>query len=189
MKIWVAAMNESWQLTVDVEDPETGDLFQTLSMSRTPTMLLSFAANKFTEAAANYFQKVFGLGTVDWRILFLIARKPGTTSAQASQIIGVDKGTVSRSVSRLTSIELIKLGDVHANGRSRGLFLTPAGRKMHDKIFAVAMHQHTHLLNGFETAEIAMFCDLLVRFTRNLEESMERDRAELWRPEEKDLQP
>ena len=181
-------MNESWQLSVEVEDPETGEVFQTLSMSRTPTMLLSFAANKFTEAASNYFQKVFGLGTVDWRMLFLIARKPGTTSAQASQIIGVDKGTVSRSVSRLTSIDLIKLGDVHANGRSRGLFLTPAGRQMHDRIFAVAMHQHTHLLEGFDAAEIAMFCDLLARFTRNLDASIERDRTELWQPEQKDAQ-
>ena len=189
MNIRIMAMQEIWQLSVDVEDPETGQVFQTLSMSRTPTMLLSFAANRFTEAAANYFQKVFGLGSVDWRMLFLIARRPGTTSAQASQIIGVDKGTVSRSVSRLTSIELVKLGDVHANGRSRGLFLTPSGRQMHDRIFAVALHQHTHLLKGFDAAEVATFCDLLARFTRNLDESIERDKAELWRPEDTDLKP
>ena len=172
-------MNDPWQLSVDVEDPETGEVFRTMSMTRTPTMLLSFAANKFTEAASNYFQKRFGLGTVDWRMLFLIALKPGTTSAQAAQIIGVDKGTVSRSVSRLTSIDLVRLGDLHANGRSRGLFLSPSGREMHDRIFEVALHQHTHLLKGFDTAEIAKFCELLARFTMNLDEMIERDRAEL----------
>jgi len=117
---------------VDVEDPDTGETFQTLSISRTPAMLLSFAANKFTEAASNYFNENFGLGTVDWRMLLLLARTPGITSAQAAQTIGVDKGTVSRSVSRLTKSELIRLGNLHANGRSRGLTLSPHGRALHD---------------------------------------------------------
>lgn len=171
-------VDDVWKLSVEVEDPETGETFQTLSMSRTPTMLLSFAANKFTEAASNCFQKELGLGTVDWRMLFLLARKPGVTSVQSAQIIGVDKGTVSRSVSRLVKSDLIKLGHVHANGRSRGLFLSPSGRRMHDRIFDIGLRQHKQLLQGFEPREVSMFCDLLLRFTHNLEQLVQQDRSQ-----------
>lgn len=163
---------------VDVEDPNTGEIFQTLSISRTPAMLLSFAANKFTEAASNYFRETLDLGTVDWRMLLLLARKPGVTAAQAAQTIGVDKGTVSRSVSRLTKIELIQLGKLHANGRSRGLTLSPAGRALHDRILGAALAQQSFLLDGFAPQEVEVFCDLLLRFTDNLNALIERDRAE-----------
>jgi len=159
---------------VDVEDPNTGETFQTLSISRTPAMLMSFAANKFTEGASNYFSDNFGLGTVDWRMLLLLARKPGVTSAEAANTIGVDKGTVSRSVSRLTKSELIQLGELHANGRSRGLTLSPSGRALHDKILQAASRQNSFLMKGFDPAEISVFCDLLQRFTQNLNELIDQ---------------
>lgn len=160
---------------VDVKDDETGEVYRTFSISRTPTMLLSFAANKFTEAASDYFKKKYGLGSVDWRMLFLLARMPGVTAIQAAKTIGVDKGTVSRSVSRLTSSDLIIAGDLHANGRSRGLFLTPSGRALHDDILASAITQQTHLLKDFNVSDLTTFCDLLRRFSRNLDELIEKD--------------
>lgn len=160
---------------VDVEDSTSGETFQTLSISRTPTMLLSFAANKLTAGATSYFKNRYNLGTVDWRMLFLLARKPGVTSAEAAKIIGVDKGTVSRSVSRLTDIALIVAGDLEANGRSRGLYLSASGRIMHDNVLASALGQQQKILEGFSEAEIQVFCDLLLRFTSNLEELIESD--------------
>lgn len=161
---------------VDVEDWRTGEPFQTLSISRTPAMLLSFAANKFTEAASDYFADQLDLGSVDWRMLLLLARFPGITSGQASKTLGVDKGTVSRSASRLTRRELITTGDLHANGRSRGLFLTPAGRVIHDQILDISLSQHLELLKDFNADEARLMADLLRRFTRNLAGMIERDR-------------
>jgi DNA-binding MarR family transcriptional regulator len=155
---------------VDVEDDNTKEAYKTLSPSHTPVMLLSFAASKFTEDASNYFKQLFGLGGVDWRMLFLLALRPGTTAAEASKTFGVDKGTVSRSVSRLTKGGLIVSGDLHANGRSRGLSLSSSGRDMHDQLLAATLNQHHFLMKGFDEAEVKIFCDLLLRFTANLEE-------------------
>ena len=160
---------------VDVQDGHTGEIFQTLSISRTPAMLLSFAANKFTEAAASYFADRLNLGTVDWRMLLLLARLPGITAIQSARTIGVDKGTVSRSATRLKQRGLICAGDLHANGRSRGLFLTPTGRATHDQILDIAVKQHLELLKGFSPDEAELMADLLLRFTRNLEAMIERD--------------
>ena len=162
---------------VDVEDPDTGETFQTFSISRTPAMLLSFAANKFTEDASAYFKDKFDLGPVDWRMLFLLARKPGVTAIQAAKTIGVDKGTVSRCVARLRKTELIVAGELHANGRSRGLSLSPAGRVIHDQILAEAIGHQSRLLRGFSVDEIATLCDMLIRFTQNLEDMRGEDPA------------
>lgn len=161
---------------VDVEDPETGATFQTLSISRTPAMLLSFAANKFTEAASAFFKDNFDLGPVDWRMLFLLARMPGVTAIQAAKTIGVDKGTVSRSVGRLSKTELIVAGELHANGRSRSLSLSQTGRQLHDRILAEAIDQQMHLLKGFTLSEINVFCDMLLRFTQNQEDLIQSSR-------------
>jgi len=174
MKTEIKALPDDDAYVVDVEDPHTGETFKTLSISRTPAMLMSFAANKFTEGASNYFNDNFGLGTVDWRMLLLLARRPGITSAQAAGTIGVDKGTVSRSVNRLTKSELIKLGALHANGRSRGLTLSPSGRALHDKILHAALGQNGFLMKGFDAAEVRVFCDLLQRFTQNLNELIDQ---------------
>ena len=161
---------------VDVKDWRTDEPFQTLSISRTPAMLLSFAANKFTEAASNYFADRLSLGSVDWRMLLLLARSPGSTAMEASKTIGVDKGTVSRSASRLTRRALITAGDLHANGRSRGLFLTLAGRAVHDQILDIALGQQLALLKDFNAEDARLLAELLRRFTHNLEGMIERDK-------------
>ncbi|MFK8081377.1 MAG: MarR family winged helix-turn-helix transcriptional regulator [Granulosicoccus sp.] len=177
MKTPKQSRNSEKLFLVDVEDPETSETFQTLSISRTPAMLLSFAANKFTEAASAHFKDNFDLGPVDWRMLFLLARMPGVTAIQAAKTMGVDKGTVSRSVGRLSKTELIVAGELHANGRSRGLSLSSTGRVLHDQILAEAVSQQAHLLKGFSVSEIGVFCDMLIRFTENLEELIESDQV------------
>jgi len=154
---------------VEVDEPASGTRVKTFSISNTPTMLLSFAANRFMEDASRYFKDNFDLESVDWRMLFLVALKPGITAAEASKTIGVDKGTVSRCVARLLQNGLISTGELHANGRSRGLFLTAAGLVMHDRIREHALAKQAELLTDFDANDVNVFCDLLRRLSRNLE--------------------
>ena len=154
---------------VEVTDEETGETRQTLSISSTPTILLSFAANRFTEAASNFFKERFGLGSVDWRMLFMLAQHPGTTAAHASRTIGIDKGAVSRCLHLLADKQLAFAGALHPNGRSRGWHLTRKGIDLHDRILTAALERQRHLLRGFEPAEIEVLCVLLKRFLNNLD--------------------
>jgi len=154
---------------VTIEDDHTGVTMQTLSLSRTPTVLLSFAANRFFEAASDYFKEQFDVGSADWRMLFQLARYPGATAAASAKTLSIDKGTVSRSVQRMSKGGLIVAGDLHANGRSRGWYLTAQGRQIHDRILKAALERQSHLLHGFEPEEVRTMCELLTRFLRNLE--------------------
>lgn len=159
---------------VTVEDRHTGITMQTLSLSRTPTALLSFAANRFFEAASAYFKEEFDLGSADWRMLFQIARYPGSTAAASAKTLSIDKGTVSRSIHRMSKGGLISPGDLHPNGRSRGWYLTDAGRAVHDRVLKAALERQSHLLQGFQPDEVQMMCDLLTRFLGNLEKLEEQ---------------
>ncbi|MFK7841981.1 MAG: MarR family winged helix-turn-helix transcriptional regulator [Sphingorhabdus sp.] len=153
----------------DVEDQKTGELMQTISLSRSPLALLSFAANRFTGAAAAFFQEQNDLGSVDWRMLFMLAQQPGITAARASKTIVVDKGQVSRCLHRLAKRKLAIAGELHANGRSRGWRLTEAGREMHDKILQASLENQQKLLSGFAPEEVEQLCSLIQRFLVNLE--------------------
>jgi DNA-binding MarR family transcriptional regulator len=153
----------------DVKDPDTGITVSTLRAERSPAMLLTFAANHFIDAASVHFKDSFDLGTVDWRLLFTFARKPGCTAAMASRTIGIDKGAVSRSLQRLQAEGLVVAGELHANGRSRGLTLTTRGRHMHQRILQVALARQKDVLAGFDVDEVEAFCGYLERFLGNLE--------------------
>ncbi|MCC6007562.1 MAG: winged helix-turn-helix transcriptional regulator [Rhodobacteraceae bacterium] len=141
----------------------------TLSFSRSPTVLLTFAANRFTRAASRLYQERYGIGAMDWRMLVMLTREPGATIARSSEVIGIDKAAVSRSVQRLRRLGLVSQGMLHANGRSRGLNLTPEGHDLHARILREALDRQKRLLGGFSPEEVTMLCDMLTRFLENLE--------------------
>lgn len=153
---------------IEVQDPLSGVTTPTLRADRSPAMLLSFAANHFTDAASRHFKEAFDLGAVDWRLLFMFAREPGGTAATAARTIGIDKGAVSRSLQRLEAEGLVAAGDLHANGRSRGWTLTPQGRRMHGRLLKIALARQKDVLAGFDAGEVEAFCAFLERFQNNL---------------------
>ncbi|RYH02122.1 MarR family transcriptional regulator [Salipiger sp. IMCC34102] len=153
---------------VETED-EDGHRARTLSFSRSPTVLLTFAANRFTRAASKIYAETYGIGVVDWRMLVMLTRQPGATVTEAANTIGIDKGAVSRCVSRLEKMNLAHKGELHANGRSRGFWLTEEGRRLHDRILTEALGRQHLLLDGFSIEEIEVFNDMLRRFLHNLD--------------------
>jgi DNA-binding MarR family transcriptional regulator len=153
---------------VDIED-ENGGHARTLSFSRSPTVLLTFAANRFTRAAAKTYAGKFGIGAVDWRMLVMLTRQPGATVTESANTIGIDKGAISRCISRLEARGLCAKGKLHANGRSRGWWLTEEGIRLHELVLQEALERQRKLLDGFTLEEVEALTDMLRRFLTNLE--------------------
>lgn len=158
---------------VNLEDAESSgpDARATLSFSRSTTVLLTFAANRFTRHAARLYQDQFGLGAMDWRMLVMLTRAPGCSVAHASKTIGIDKGAVSRSLSRLEKAELAEANCTAHDERRKSWSLTRKGCDLHDQILEVALQRQRELLKGFTVAEVEQFNSFLQRFLGNLEES------------------
>ncbi len=145
------------------DEAETGA--RTLSFRRSPTVLLTFAANRFTRAASREYQDRFGIGAMDWRMLVMLTREPGSTVSHSGRTIGIDKAAVSRSLRRLQGQDLA----VPDPDRPTEWHLTPKGRALHTEMLELALSRQQHLLQGMTADEVQTFTCCLRLFLENLD--------------------
>lgn len=134
----------------DLVDPETF----------TPR-LLALVSNALVWRESRELRRRFGLGTNEWRVLSALATRPGASSTEVSDFLGVNKAIVSKSVSTLVAHRLTVLSDGPRG--SRPLYLTDAGADMHRRMRPVSMSGQDLILEGMSDDEIARFNDILHR--------------------------
>ena len=122
--------------------------------------------SKLSSGASREYRASFDLGVIEWRIVFQLAVEPCLTGAQLSQVIGLDKSAISRSLGLLENRQLIQLRP--AGARRREAALTRKGRGVYEKVLDVAIKRETCLLTGFTETEIDTFIALLHRLIANL---------------------
>lgn len=149
-------------------DEAGGESVSTLSFSRSTTVLLTFAANRFTRAAARQYQQQFGIGAMDWRMLVMLTRHPGSSVALASKTTGIDKAAVSRSLARLQDKGLAYAQSQASDPRRKDWFLSEAGEALHAEMLAVALQRQKALLDGFDQSEVEQLNHYLRRVLDNL---------------------
>ncbi|MEP3633288.1 MAG: MarR family transcriptional regulator [Shimia thalassica] len=159
---------------VNVEESEV----QTLSFSRSTTVLLTFAANRFTRSVARLYQDEFGIGAMDWRMLVMLTREPGCNVARASKTMGIDKAAVSRSLARLEKSGLACAESSASDERRKAWSLSGQGRALHDRILDVALDRQRQMLQGFTPEEVAQFNGFLSRFLTNLDAVQDEDASD-----------
>ena len=154
---------------VEVPDASGGRSDRTLSFSRSPTVLLTFAANRFTRKAARHYQETYGIGAMDWRMLVMLTREPGASVTRASETIGIDKAAVSRCLARLEAKGLATAEADDANQRRRNWTLTEAGRALHAEILEVALRRQRILLEGLDEDDVRRLSASLRIMLSNIE--------------------
>ena len=143
--------------------PEDGGA-PTLSFSRSPTVQLVFAANRFTRSSARLFEQRFGIGAMDWRMLVMLTREPGSTVSHAGRVIGIDKAAVSRSLGRIRD-----KGLAVQSAEQGGWVLTQEGQALHDAVLKVALERQQKLLAGLSREDVETFTRCLGMFLSNLD--------------------
>lgn len=159
---------------VDVEAQRDEPAGRTLSFSRSTTVLLTFAANRFTRSAARLYQDRFGIGAMDWRMLVMLTRAPGCNAAHASRTIGIDKAAVSRSLARLEKAGLAEAVRNSPDERRRDWWLTAKGRALHAEMLEAALNLQRQILDGFAEDEVEQFNGYLRRALANIEALQEQ---------------
>ena len=87
-------------------DADRGPL---LDLDRYVPAFITFIANKLSTSATAYYQKNFGVNVTDWRIMSLLAIEPGIPASRICQVIGFDKGPVSRTLAALQKRGLVAI--------------------------------------------------------------------------------
>ena len=72
---------------------------------------LTFLVGKISSSASATYRPRFGVGITDWRIMALLATEPWISAGRICDVIGLDKGAVSRSVRDMKKAGIVETGD------------------------------------------------------------------------------
>lgn len=139
-----------------------------IDLERYAPAYLTFVANKLGRGASRNYLRVFDVGVETWRCLVLLAIHTSITAQELSQVLGMDKASVSRCFKGLQAKRLITMGLDEADGRVRIATLTPAGRALHDEIRDMALERERALLAVLSESERDTLLRLLKRLHENL---------------------
>jgi DNA-binding MarR family transcriptional regulator len=140
----------------------------TLDLERYVPAFVTFIANKLSRNATAFYQKQFGVNVTEWRIMSLLAIEPGIPASRICNVIGFDKGPVSRTLTLLQDRGLVAINTDPNDGRSHSISLTAKGRVTHDAVLVAALERERRLLACLEKDEREVLIDLLRRIHSNL---------------------
>ena len=149
-------------------DPQLRGSGPVLDLSRYVPALLTFVSNKLSRSGSALYRRHFGVGIIEWRILAMLAVEPSIPASRICQVIGLDKGPVSRSLAFMERRGLVSIRADDADTRRRLATLTPAGRALHDRIIVVALERERRLLSCLTAEQQATLVELLNRLHDNL---------------------
>jgi DNA-binding MarR family transcriptional regulator len=135
--------------------------------------LLALLSNALVWRESHELRRRFRLGTNDWRVISVLALRPGASATEVSEFIGVNKAVVSKSVYTLTARALITLVDGPRG--SRPMYLTAAGARMHDAMLPISMSGQDLILEGLAPEQIAHLNALLRRMIDQVREEQDTD--------------
>ena len=139
-----------------------------LDLDRYVPGLLTLLANKLSRGANALYQSRFGLSVTEWRIISQLAIEPDIPASRICQVVGFDKGPVSRSLAGLEARSLLTSHVDEADARRRMIRLTPRGRALHDRVIAVALERERRLLACLSGPERETLIGLLRILHENL---------------------
>ncbi len=139
-----------------------------IDLERYVPAYLIWIANKLTRGASQHYLNLFGVGAEVWRCMVLLAIHETISAQQVSQIIGMDKASVSRCFKQMAAKQLISLELDPADGRIRLASLTLHGQHIHDQILGIALAREEALLAVLSASERETLLGLLKRIHENL---------------------
>lgn len=129
---------------------------------------MAWIATKLSGGASQSYLSVFGVGIETWRLLVLLAIESKLSAQRISQVIGMDKASVSRVFKSMQARGLITMGLDARDGRLRLATITAKGRTLHEQMLGIALERERVFLSVLAPAERDTLNDLLHRLHNNL---------------------
>jgi DNA-binding MarR family transcriptional regulator len=114
-------------LTLSVKPPQSQDMAH----------LLANTARQVSHLLAHRLADACGLTLVQWRVLATVGQHGVTSPARVAELAGLDKVKVSRALSTLVALDLIRKSGDQRDGRVFLLRLTRRGTAIHQRTLSV----------------------------------------------------
>ena len=113
--------------------------------------------------------KDFGLRVPEWRALAALYSRRGCTTSQLADLSTIDRTTLTRTVDRMQEAGWIERLADGADLRITRLALTPAGKRMFERIWPEVQRLNGIALAGLSGSEMDLLKKILGRMHANLE--------------------
>lgn len=124
------------------------------------------------------YRTELGLSEVEWRILAMVGDEAPLTLGALAEILGLDKGQLSRGVTGLVKRRILARTVDPQGGREVHIALTPNGQRAFESLIALALERNRELAAGSTRAEIAALLATLDRLLANAAGMLARSRAQ-----------
>ena len=131
---------------------------------------LSVLTNVVSGSIAAMYQRRFGLGIPEWRVIAVLAMRPGLSAAEVAACTGMDAVAVSRAVGRLLRSGRLRRTTAEADRRRSVLDLTPAGLAVYRQVAPLALEYERDLLGGLDAREAAALDSIVRKLTARARE-------------------
>ncbi len=142
-----------------------------LDLERFLPYRLSVLSNRISADIAKLYDTRFGLSIPEWRVIAVLAKRPGLSATEVAQRTAMDKVAVSRAVSSLLDDGRIQRDTDGDDRRKSVLRLSEAGRAVYDEVAPKALAYEQKLLDTLRPEERQALDRLLARMeqvTENL---------------------
>src|SRR5262245_6077144 len=124
------------------------------------------------------YRKELGLSEVEWRILAMVADHAPLTLGALVEILGLDKGQLSRGVTTLVKRRILARTADPQDSREVHIALTPHGAETFEVLIALALERNRELLAGLSGAEVVRLLATLDRLLINARTMLAQSRAQ-----------
>ena len=121
-------------------------------------------ANVLRRGSTLVYGRKLGLSQVEWRIVALVGEHAPVSLNALADLLDLDKGQTSRSVSALVARRLM-LREYRRDGRGIRITLTARGTEIYGQLMASALERNRVLLDGMTAEEKAQLFAVLDRLT------------------------
>ncbi len=142
-----------------------------LDLERFLPYRLSVLSNRISADIAKLYDTRHGLSIPEWRVIAVLAKRPGLSATEVAQRTAMDKVAVSRAVSSLLDDGRIQRDTDGDDRRKSVLRLSEAGRAVYDDVAPKALAYEQKLLGTLKPEERQALDRLLARMeqvTENL---------------------
>ena len=126
---------------------------------------LSVLTNVVSGSIATMYQRRFGIGIPEWRVIAVLAMRSGLSAAEVAACTGMDAVAVSRAVSRLLRSGRLRRDTASDDRRRSVLRLTGTGRAVYRQVAPLALGYERRLLDGLDAREAASLDSIVHKLT------------------------
>lgn len=116
---------------------------------------LSVLSNTVSTAISGAYRQRFGLTIPEWRVMAVLAIRPGLSAAEVAQRTAMDKVAVSRAVASLLKRRRIARQTARTDRRRSLLKLAPAGQRVYAQVVPFALAYERELIAPLTARERA----------------------------------